>query len=260
MANKRDSTSQRRARENRARRAALEARTGGAPPARPSRVAPSTADKLKRTAETKTKTTSASETASATEAGTTRKRGGKPRRERMPRPGDTPVDIATLEGSWVSRIMKVPGGTQALFAGVMAVVATGLMSFTKLLVAEADIGDDDAKATQTVFERYEPGVALPLVVVPLAIALGAVASSFLPQRRRIWLGAAVFLALATVVAPPLQFYLFVAGFFGYAVFRASKVEGPNRSLLTSLRGSRSTKRSEADDPAGEPGAAGTDDS
>lgn len=250
MANKRDSTSQRRARENRARRAALAARTGGDPPARPSRVAPSTAERLKKTAGAKATPTGGGDAASDATGSDTTKGGRRPRRQRPARPGDTPVDIAALEGSWVSRIMQVPGGTQALFAGVMAVVATGLMSFTKLLVAEADLGDDDAKPTQTVFERYEPAVAIPLVVVPLAVAAGAVAASFQPQRRRIWLGAALLLAVATVVAPPLQFYLFVAAFFGYAGYRASKVEGRNEPLLTSLPGRNRAKRGKADDPDG----------
>lgn len=224
MANKRDTSRQKRARENRAQRSALAARTKGAPPARPSRVAPATADRLKKTAESKS---------SATGKGDARTtRSGKPRRERPPRPGDKPVDVATLEGSWFSRLMHVPGGTQVLFAGVMAILATGLMSFSKLFVSAEDAGTKNAKATQTIFEFYSLTRAVPLLVVPLAIAGAAVAFSFHPQRRRIWLGAAMILGLVAAFA--LQFYLFVAGFLGYAVFRSAKVEGPSEPILRSL--------------------------
>ena len=75
MANKRESSSQRRQRENRARRAALEARTKGAPPARPSRVAPSTAEKLKaRSAEAGSSKAGAA-TGPSDDAGKTTKNG-----------------------------------------------------------------------------------------------------------------------------------------------------------------------------------------
>lgn len=241
MANKRESSSQRRQRENRARRAALEARTKGAPPARPSRVAPSTAEKLKaRSSETGSSRASSSSAPVDEEQGTTRK--GKPRRQRPPRPGDTPVDVATLEGSWFARIVQVPGGTQAAFAGLMALVATGLTSFTKTVISEADEGKKNASPTQTIFEAYPLSTALPLVLVPLLIALVAVWFSFHPQRRRIWFVATITLAAIALVAA--QFYLFVSGFFAYACFRAAKVEGPNPSLFAGRR-----KRAESADAA-----------
>ncbi len=230
MANKRDSTNQKRARENRARREALEVRTKGAP-ARPSRVAPKTVEKLARTADNKASGADAKANNSGGKAG--KNASGKPRRERPPKPGDHPVDIATLEGSWISRMMQVPGGTQVLFAGVMAIVATGLMSFSKLFVAAEDSGKKGAKATQTIFQAYSLKLAIPLLVVPLVVAALAVAFSFHPQRRRIWFAAA--LALGLVAASALQFYLFVAGFLAYGVYRAYKVEGPNESLLSLLR-------------------------
>lgn len=237
MANKRESSSQRRQRENRARRAALEARTKGAPPARPSRVAPATAEKLKARSADAGSSKASSAAGPADDAATTTKRG-KPRRQRPPRPGDTPVDVTTLEGSWFARIVQVPGGTQAAFAGLMALVATGLTSFTATVISEADEGKKNAAPTQTIFEAYPLSTALPLVVIPLLIALAAVWFSFHPQRRRIWFVATIALAAIALVAA--QFYLFVSGFLAYACFRAAKVEGPNPSLFAGRR-----KRAEA---------------
>lgn len=245
MANKRDIARQKRARENRAQRAALTARTQGTPPARPSRVAPSTAEKLKATAGAKS-TSAGSKRASSTtgESDDTRGGGGakgakKARRQRPPRPGDRPVDIATLEGSWISKVMKVPGGTQVLFAAAMAIVASGLMVFTNMYVA--DTNAKKAKATLTVFEAKSVPVALALVGIPLVITGIAVASSLRPHRRRIWLAASVILG-ALALSGVLQLHLIVAGFLGYAVYRAAKVEGPNqplaRSLFAGLRGRR----------------------
>ncbi len=230
VANKRDTSAQRRARENRARRQALEARTKGAPPARPSRVAPATAEKLKRSAASTSTSTGSSGSGPANGS------GGKPRRERPPRPGDRPVDLDTLEGSWFSKVMKVPGGIQVLFAAVMAVVATGLMSFTAVFVAEADIDDRDATATQTVFEAKSLPVALALVGIPLVITAVALASTLRPQRRRVWLVSAIILGALSLAL--LQLYLIVAGFLAYGVFRAARVEGPNEPLLGSLFGRR----------------------
>lgn len=235
MANKRDIARQKRSRENRAQRAALTARTQGAP-ARPSRVAPSTAEKLKATAGTKSTSAGSKRASSATGHSDALPDDGakgakKTRRERPPRPGDRPVDIDTLEGSWVSKVMKVPGGTQVLFAAAMAIVATGLMVFTNMYVADSK--DKDANATLTVFEAKSMPVALALVGIPLIITGIAVASSLRPHRRRIWLAAAVILG-ALALSGVLQLHLIVAGFFGYAVFRAAKVEGQNEPLARAL--------------------------
>lgn len=248
MANKRESSSQRRQRENRARRAALEARTKGAPPARPSRVAPSTAEKLKaRSAEAGSSKAGAA-TGPSDDAEKTTK-NGKPRRQRPARPGDKPVDVAALEGSWYARIVQVPGGTQAAFAGLMALVATGLTSFTTTVISDADKGRKNAKPTQTIFEAYPLTTALPLVVIPLVIALAAVWYSFHPQRRRIWFVATIALAAIALVAA--QYYLFVSGFFAYACFRAAKVEGPNPSLFAGRRKRAEAAAAPSDDAVGE---------
>ena len=218
----------------------MEARTKGTSPARPSRVAPSTAERLKKTAAERP----AGDTdvrggdgdgARSTKGGAAR---GK-RRQRPPRPGDTPVDVATLEGSWLSRLNRVPGGTQALFGLVMVVMVTGLVSFTNVFISAADKRElgNDAKPTLTAFEAFGTGEAVLRVGVPLLIAVIGVGFSFHPQRRRIWLGAAVLLGLSMTLTG-LPFYLFAAGFFAYAVYRASKVEGPNEPLVASLRSRR----------------------
>lgn len=254
MANKRDISRQKRARENRAQRAALVARTQGAPPARPSRVAPSTAERLKKTAGTKSTTTgSGRDTTVDEDAKDAKGTSGtkKPARERPARPGSQPVDVESLEGSWISKVMKVPGGTQVLFSGAMAIVATGLMSFTNIFVAAADADQKDPKATQTVFEAKSLPVALAMVGIPLLITGIALASSLHPQRRRVWLGAAVIIGALSLSL--LQLYLVVAGFLGYAVFRAARVEGPNEPLVRSLFAGRRARRDNAGSESTEPG-------
>ncbi len=229
MANKRDNTSQKRQRENRARRQALEARTKGAP-ARPSRVAPKTVEKLANKPAESAPAGKNVPPAIDDKAAKGSGRAAKPRRERPPKPGDRPVDVTTLEGGWVSRHMQVPGGTQVLAAGAMAVVATGLMSFTKVFFAAH--ADKKAKPTQTVFEHFH-GAAIPVLLVPLAITFIALFSTFRPQRRRIWFTAAILLGLAA--SNIMQYYLFVAGFLAYGVYRAYKVEGPQESIVQVIR-------------------------
>ena len=46
---------------------------------------------------------------------------------------------------------------------------------------------------------------------------------------------AVVVVLGLVATSAIQYYLFVAGFMAYGVYRAYKVEGPNESFLTVLR-------------------------
>lgn len=251
MANKRETSAQRRQRENRARRAALEARTKGTP-SRPSRVAPATADKLAttRAAASEPATKGAKGSARATD------RAGRPKREKPPKPGDKPVDIDTLEGNFFRKAMQVPGGLQAMFAGAMAIVASGLLAFTNTAVSverrdafeAAKKNIKNAKPDQTIFERYPLKTALPLVVIPLVIALVAVAFSTHRQRRRVWMVATVVLAAIALTAA--QYYLFVSGFFAYACFRASKIEGPGEPLFGRSRRTRSSATA-ADDEAGD---------
>ncbi|MCU1498905.1 MAG: hypothetical protein JWM47_2858 [Acidimicrobiales bacterium] len=226
MANKRDSTSQKRSRENRARRQALEARTKGAP-VRPSRVAPATAAKLAKAPSTKGG-------AAASDAKGATTRSGKPRRERPPRPGDTPVDIATLEGSWYKKVVQVPGGLQVLMAAGMVVFVTLMVSFTDVYFAPGDESVKGAKASQTIFEHYSAPKAALLLGLPVLLVIAAAASSLTRHRRRTWLVAAV--AMAVVFGTAVVLYAFVAAMLGWAYFRANKVEGPAEPLFR--RGSR----------------------
>jgi len=236
VANKRTPSQQQRARENRAKREALKARTGQGP-ARPSRLAPSTAEKL------------ANRPAADDGSGTKGAKGAKgstkaaPARARRPKPGDTPVDLDTLEGSWFSKVTRVPGGAQVLMAAAMSVVVTGMMSLMPLFVAEEDQDDKKAKATQTIFERYPTGRALLILAVPLAIVAIALALSLTKQRRRAWIACA--LVLGFFVAMQVPFYLFPAGFLGYAWFRANKIEGPEPFFGGRRRGGRAADDDEA---------------
>ncbi|CAN5686562.1 hypothetical protein BH10ACT1_BH10ACT1_01830 [soil metagenome] len=245
MANKRETSSQRRQRENRARRAALEARKGA--PSRPSRVAPATADRLARSSSDAKGATGKAGSAKADPKAT---RSGRPRREKPPKPGDKPVDIATLEGSWFKKVIQVPGGLQALMALALAVFVSIMASFTDLYISEADKDKKGAKATQTIFEANGTGRALLLLGLPLLVAALAAGLSLTKYRRRIWLGAAV--VIGAIFGTSLILYLFVAGTFGWAVFRASKIEGPDTPIL------RRTKRLRAEAEA-DAQSTGTDD-
>lgn len=242
MANKRETSKQRRARENRARRAALQARTSGSAPKVPSRVAPVTAEKLSRSEKQdrrgRTRPTSAEE-APDSDAGSTadgETSDVKPRRQRPPRPGDRPVDIDTLEGSWFSKVTRVPGGTQVLMAAGLLLVVTLMMSFMDFYVEPDQVDDPDATPTLTIFEAEGTGRALVLLGVPVLITGVAVAASLRPNRRRVWLVSA--LLIGVLYATSILTYLFVAGFLGYAVLRARKVEGPMEPWLVQLMNRR----------------------
>jgi len=233
VAKRSESSRQKRARQNRAQREALAARTSGASVKRPSRVAPSTAERLKSAPRSSTRAGEL-DPAEVPEAGAAKpKRKG--RRERPPRPGDRPVDVETLEGSWFSKIVKVPGGMQVLMAVGMTVVVTGLLAFMDTFPSQEDLDNDvkNPKAVRTVFEALGTPKALLLLAVPLAIVGVAAAFSLHKQRRRIWIGAAILLGLYFALGM-LQ-YVFPMGFLLYAVMRASRIEGPNEPLFRRRR-------------------------
>ena len=243
MANKRDTSQQKRAKQNRAQRAALQARTEGGPPKRPSRVAPVTAEKLA----TKKEAADPGSTSAKAAAPTTR--SGKPRRERPPKPGDKPVDIATLEGGWYSKVQQVPGGSQVVMAALMTVVVTIMSLFLPLFVSKEDQAKVDfakahhlkkvtAKATQTILESQGTARGLMLLAIPVVAVLISLAFALHPQRRRVWLAGAIVVAIT--VATQVPFYIVVAGFLGFAVYKAYKVEGPNTPLWR--------RRSQVSDP------------
>lgn len=232
MAN-RDDAKQRRARENRARRAALAARKSGEAPKRPSRVAPSTAEKLAK--KPQTSGGRVPDEAAADLPDDTKKSGktARTKRERPPKLGDRPVDIATLEGSWLSKVTKVPGGMQALMAAVLTVLVSGMLATMDAFVADADVDKKDAKATLNIFEAYGTNRALFTLAIPLLLVFVAAGFSLHKHRRRIWVAAAI--VLGVLFGTTLPHYIFPVGFLVYAVMRSSRVEGPNESLFASRR-------------------------
>jgi len=205
VANNRDSSKQKRARQNRAQREAREARAKAA-------ALPAEERKAKYASSTP-----------ADAAPAKKSRGAdRPRPERKPRLGDTPVDIETLEGNWYKKRLSVPGGRQVLTGAVLTVVITFLTVITKYPDPDAT-GEAKKKATESFFDIYG-AAGIPLLLVPI-IAM-AVATAFIlsPNRRKIWIGCSFVAAIAAVVLGIP--YIFPVGFLVYAVMRANKIEGP----------------------------------
>ncbi|MGI8711550.1 MAG: hypothetical protein ACR2LA_11220 [Acidimicrobiales bacterium] len=233
MANKREPASQKRQRLNRAQREALAARKTAASTPRPSRQPPVAA---RRTGGEAKAPPSRPDEAAAPGA----KAGRRARRVRPPRPGDVPVDVDTLEGSFYRRVIQVPGGSQAaqgFFLAVAAVVFSVVLAFLVHTVPAAGTSSKDRNAVgvDTAISRYGPVVLLPLLVI-LAVATLGFVYSLRPQRRRIWLVVAVVTGVFVFIGQIL--FVFVAGMFAYAVMRSSKVEGPNEPLFGARRRSR----------------------
>ncbi len=205
MANNRDSSKQKRARQNRAQREAREARAKAAavpPEERKAKYASSTPD--------------------AAATGKKARGSDRPRPERRVRLGDVPVDIDALEGTWYHKRLSVPGGRQVLTGAVLTIVITVLTVITKYPDPDAT-GEAAKKATESFFDIHG-AAGIPLLLLPI-IAM-AVSTWFIlsPNRRRIWTGSAFVVALVSL---PLGIpYIFAVGFLVYAVMRANKIEGP----------------------------------
>lgn len=230
MAKRSEANRQRRARQNRAQRAALEARTSGAQVKKPSRIAPTTADRLKDTPRETARAGSQDPTEAPAPGEGAKK--AKPKRERPPRPGDRPVDIETLEGSWFSKVVRVPGGVQVLMGFAMTLVVTGMVALTDTFPSQADMDNDveNAEPVRTIFEALGTGRATVILAIPVVLFLAAAAFSLHKHRRRVWIVCAVLLtAYFALTAQTL--YLFVVGFLLWAVMRASRIEGPNEPLF-----------------------------
>jgi hypothetical protein len=216
VANKRDLSKQQRARQNRAQRSALKARTAAAstaPEERRSRAA----------APNDAKGSGAKDRASA-----------KATRVRPVRPGDVPVDLDALEGNWITKRLAVPGGRQVLTGLLLTILLTGMMAFLKFPPAD----DPDAAATETLWELIGAW-SLVILGVPLLAMFASAHFTITPHRRRVWIGASIVVALEVFLG--FTYYLFPAGFLLYALWRAGKVEGPPASKR---RGGRPA----ADDP------------
>lgn len=133
-----------------------------------------------------------------------------------------PVDVETLQGSWIRKVVTVPGGIQVLMSVVLTVVMTVMSAFTRAFPAEG--APDDSELVRTIFDVHGVG-ALMFLAPPILIVGNAAIYALHAKRRRIWIFSAVAMALFSLFGPQ---YLFPAGFLAYAVLRARKVEdGPS---------------------------------
>lgn len=239
VAANRDTSKQKRARQNRAQREALKARTEAAskpPTERRSASAPA-----------------AKGSTSGAEAGgdaAPRKGGFFSGGNRGPRPGDLPVDVATLEGNWLQKRMQVPGGRHVISALVLSVLLSVMLGFQKF----PPEGQPEAKATESIIDILGPvgwGVLLyPILVVAIAAQL-----SLHPKRRRIWMACTIVLGAAVMAL--LQIYivhLIVVGYMIFAMQKAARVEGPARPPAAPRRGRRGAADEAAEADAGADGS------
>ena len=240
MANKRDSAAQKRARANRAQREALTARTTAASTPRPSRAAPAAA---RRTGGKVASPRSGKAEAAATGRGNDKK---SDRPARRPRLGDTKVDVDELEGSHFRKVLQVPGGAQLITATAFSVASFVLTLGQKVRPAEGDT-DKKAKYTRTLIDVLGTPRAVAILIVPVLALVAAYFVGIHKQRRRIWLGIAVLLALYSI-GSGFIYYVFPLVLIGFALFRAAKVEGPNEPMFARQRGrARATDEDETVD-------------
>ena len=232
MANKRPTSRERRARQNRAQREALASRTKAAATPRSERPAPKAPS---RGAPRPSNRSTAGSDAGTETGGRTSLRPARP--DRPDRLGSKPVDLDTLEGGWFRRLLQVPGGVQVLFSVVLVLTLTVVMSISKSVPPEG--APRDADPTRTIWEAFGPA-ALLIVVPPLAAAVNALVFALTERRRRMWTISAVMIAVFAIALFQIG-YLFPAGFMGYAVMRSRQVEdGVGR------RGRRPLARDEAE--------------
>lgn len=226
--NRNDVARQKRASQNRAQREALSARTKAAATPREERVAAAVAA-----------SGSGERGAGGNRAGNDRKNSDakgastSSARESMAqgRLGETPVDIDTLEGSFLSKLVRVPGGLQVVMAAVLGLVMAVMVSVTKTVPPEG--AKAGAKATRTLFEAYGP-TALLFLGPPLVLVGNAVVFGLHAKRRRMWTMSAVMLGIFSLFMPQ---FLFPAGMLGYGVLRAKRIEdGLSRRRRPGRRG------------------------
>lgn len=210
MANRsNESSRQKRARENRARRAALEARTKAAQT--PAEERASRVEAAKRSNGEADQRSSASRSANRRQAAA------------QGRLGQEPVDIATLEGSFIGKVVHVPGGMQVIMAAVLVLVLTAMGLFMNTVPPEG--ADPGAEATRTLIDAYGPSAAL-FLAPPLILVGNALFFSLHERRRRMWMISAVMLVIFSALM--LQF-IFPAAFLAYAAWRSKRIEeGPAR--------------------------------
>jgi hypothetical protein len=139
--------------------------------------------------------------------------------------GQTPVDLDTLEGSFLSKVVRVPGGMQVVMATVLVVVLTVMGSVMATIPDEG--AEPGSVATRTVFEAYGAS-ALLFLLPPLILVGNALFFSLHVKRRRMWTVSAIMLGIFSLLLPQ---FLFPAGFLGYAALRSKRIEdGPRRRI------------------------------
>lgn len=216
--NRSDVSKQKRARQNRAQREALAARKKAASTPREERVAaaaPATTDRSGgRSAKATSGAGAGGDTPASAKAALAEGRLGQ-----------VPVDIATLEGSFLSKLVRVPGGMQVIMAAVLAVVLAVMASVMATVPPEG--AEPGADATRTLFEAYGAS-ALLFLAPPLILVGNAVLFGLHAKRRRMWTMSAIMLGVFSLLMPQ---FLFPAGMLGYATLRAKRVEdGPQRPV------------------------------
>lgn len=148
---------------------------------------------------------------------------GQARREGLAsgRLGQAPVDIDSLEGSFLGKLVHVPGGMQVVMAAVLVLVLTAMAVFMDTVPPEG--AERGADPTRTLIEAYGPSAAL-FLVPPILLVANALFFGLHERRRRMWMISAVML----VIFSALMFqFIFPAAFLGYAAWRSKRIEdGP----------------------------------
>lgn len=211
MAKQNENSRQQRARRNRAQREALKARKAAAASPRAQRVPAA----VEKSASTKSAKSGQAPRPTARQA------------LAQGRLGQVPVDIDTLEGSFLGKVIRVPGGMQMLMATVLVLVLTVMGVVMNTLPEEG--AEQGAAATRTLVDAYGAGAILflapPVILVGNALIFGLHA-----RRRRMWTISAVMLGAFSILM--LQ-YVFPAGFLGYAALRSKRIEeGPRLARRT----------------------------
>ncbi|MBP7630483.1 MAG: hypothetical protein KA758_08530 [Acidimicrobiales bacterium] len=226
--NRSDASKQKRSRQNRAQREALAARKKAASTPREERVATPSPVTTERAGGKGSKAATGGDAPASAKAAMAEGRLGQ-----------VPVDVESLEGSFLSKLVRVPGGMQVIMAAVLAVVLAVMASVMATVPPEG--AEPGADATRTLFEAYGAS-ALLFLAPPLILVGNAVVFGLHAKRRRMWTMSAIMLGLFSLLMPQ---FLFPAGMLGYATLRAKRVEdGPRRP-----RSPRRSPRSEAADPA-----------
>lgn len=137
--------------------------------------------------------------------------------------GQVPVDVESLEGSFLGKVVHVPGGMQVIMATVLVIVLSVMGALMDTIPEEG--APDGAEATRTLFEAYGAS-ALLFLGPPLILVGNALFFSLHAKRRRMWTISAIMLAIFSALM--VQF-VFPAAFLAYAAYRSKKVEdGPRR--------------------------------